>query len=297
MDASASAASRGETLALLGAATAFVIFAGHFVMARHAYAGGFIGADLAALRYAVPGLVFLPLIWRWGWRDLAGIGWSRAMVLTLLSGSPYGAAFLTGLQFAPTAHGAVINPGLTLVSGALLGWLWLGESFTWGRAAGAMAAVVGLGLVGWHGLSSIGEQVWIGDCIFFVTGLAWGYYTALLRRWSIDPLRGLAVVSVLSLVLLPPYLAWRGTELWALPGTALLAQGAYHGLLHALLAMLLYMRSVSIAGAARTTAMTPLVPTLATLLAIPFLGEWPDALQWAGVAAVSLGMVLTTLRA
>jgi drug/metabolite transporter (DMT)-like permease len=40
----------------------------------------------------------------------------------------------------------------------------------------------------------------------------------------------------------------------------------------------------------------PLVPIFGVLLAVPVLGELPSAVQWAGIAAVSAGMVLAAAR-
>jgi drug/metabolite transporter (DMT)-like permease len=52
---------------------------------------------------------------------------------------------------------------------------------------------------------------------------------------------------------------------------------------------------VSALGAGPTTLITAAVPGVATLAAIPLLGEWPDAATLAGVALVSAGVVVTVL--
>jgi drug/metabolite transporter (DMT)-like permease len=62
--------------------------------------------------------------------------------------------------------------------------------------------------------------------------------------------------------------------------------------LSAVVALVLYTRSVALLGAARGAVFAALVPSFSLLLAIPLLHELPTHLQLVGVALVSVGMVL-----
>ena len=88
-----------------------------FAAARAGVLGGLLTIDMIFARFIVAGLIMLPLLVRFGVRDLAGLGWRRALVLTLLGGAPFALLQTGGYGFAPLAHGAVIAPStVTIVS-------------------------------------------------------------------------------------------------------------------------------------------------------------------------------------
>ncbi|MPZ31742.1 MAG: hypothetical protein GEV13_12225 [Rhodospirillales bacterium] len=79
-----------------------------FAAARAGILGGLLTVDMIFARFIVAGLIMLPLLLRFGVRDLAGVGWRRALFLTLLGGGPFALLQTGGYGFAPLAHGAVI---------------------------------------------------------------------------------------------------------------------------------------------------------------------------------------------
>jgi drug/metabolite transporter (DMT)-like permease len=106
-------------------------------------------------------------------------------------------------------------------------------------------------------------------------------------------LHATAVVGVLSMVLYLPGYAWlAGDGIVAAPWRDLVVQGIFQGVLSAVVALLLYTRAVAILGAARGAVFAALVPAFSLLVAIPLLRETPTTLQLAGVAIVTVGMVL-----
>jgi drug/metabolite transporter (DMT)-like permease len=276
---------------------AMLLYAGQFVISRWSLQRTLTLWDVAVLRFAVAGVLMLPLLLRYGVRDAAGIGWWRANVLGVTVGMPYTLVLFAGLTFAPASHGAVILAGGTPVAIALLVWLWFGERPSPVNATGLCVIVVGLVLVSWPSLTDgVDRRVWIGDLVFVGGAGLWGTYTLLARRWQVDPLRGAAVVWVLALAYVPVYLAVAGDRLLAAPAYEVAIQGLYQGVGVALLALLLYTRSIRELGPSNAALLMPLIPIFAVFLAIPILGEVPVAVQWIGIAAVSAGMVLASRR-
>jgi drug/metabolite transporter (DMT)-like permease len=157
--------------------------------------------------------------------------------------------------------------------------------------------VVGLGLVGWPGITGGGAgRTWVGDCLFAGAGVLWGLFTVLTRRWQVDPLRGTAMVWVLALAYLPVYGAVAGARPAEAPRGEVLFQALYQGVGVALGALVLYAWSIRVLGASFASLFMPLVPVFGVLLAIPVLGEVPTAVQPAGMLAVSAGMALAAAR-
>ena len=282
----------GVVAGLLG----ILIYAGQFVVTRWSIQRTLALWDVAALRFAVAGTLMLPLLLRYGLRDAAGIGWPRAIVVGITVGAPYTLVLFAGLTLAPAAHGAVIVSGGTPIMSALLVSLWFGERLSAGRIAGLATIFVGLLLVGWPSLFAGGHRyVWVGDLLLLAASALWGAFTALTRRWQVDPLRGAAVVWVLALAYLPFYVALAPMRVLTAPSGEVVFQAAYQGIGVAVLALFLYTYATRALGPTSASLFMPLIPVVAVLLGIPVLGEVPSAVQLVGIFVVSVGMVLATM--
>ena len=271
------------------------IWASYTVLARLAVKAGLSPGDLTLLRFAPGALLMAPLLWRWGWRDLGGIGWRRGLVLTVLAGPGFSLLFMTGFSLAPLAHGAVIAPACQMLAGlGLSAWLahqrWTRES-----AVGAAFVVLGLAFMGGDSLlQREGGLTLVGDLLFAAAGCCWGLFGALSRRWQVDPLRVTGVVVVLSFLLFaPPFLATADLGRLGNTGAGMLAlQVLAQGLGAGLVAVLAFSRAVALLGSARAAFFGAMVPGAASLLAIPVLGEVPTLLQVLGIVAVVLGLLI-----
>ncbi|MBX3608165.1 MAG: DMT family transporter [Piscinibacter sp.] len=281
----------GLSWGLLAAA----IWANYTVLARYAVKTGLTPGDLTLLRFLPGGLLMAPFFFRWGWRDLGGIGWRRGLVLSVLAGPGFSLLFMSGFALAPLAHGAVIAPACQMLAGlALSAWLahqrWTRES-----AIGAGFVTLGLAFIGGDGLlhSGFGPTL-LGDALFVLAGTSWGLFGALSRRWQVDALRVTAAVVVLSLAMvLPVYLlvADLGRLVHAGAGTLALQLTA-QGLGAGLVAVLAYSRAAVLLGSGRAGFFGALVPGAASLIAIPVLGEVPGPLQVLGIGAVVIGLLV-----
>jgi drug/metabolite transporter (DMT)-like permease len=274
---------------------AAAIWASYTVLARLAVKAGLSPGDLTLLRFAPGALLMAPLVWRWGWRDLAGIGWARGLVLTVLAGPGFSLLFMTGFSLAPLAHGAVIAPACQMLAGlGLSAWL-AHQRLTRESALGAGFVVLGLACMGGDSLlHGEGGLTLAGDALFASAGACWGLFGALSRRWQVDPLRVTAVVVVLSFVLFAPaFFALADLHRLAAASVGmLLLQVLAQGLGAGLVAVLAFSRAVALLGSGRAAFFGALVPGAASLLAIPVLGEVPTLLQVLGIMAVVAGLLL-----
>jgi drug/metabolite transporter (DMT)-like permease len=290
-DAAGRTALAGLGWGLLAAA----IWAVYSVLARLGVTAGLSPADMSLLRFAPGALLMLPLMWRWGWHDLAGIGWRRGLILTLLAGPGFSLLFMTGFSLAPLAHGAVIAPAGQMLAGLSLS-AWLAhQRLSRESLIGAGFVLLGLLFMGGDSLLQ-GESraTLLGDLLFAVAGFCWGLFGTLSRRWQVDPLRVTVVVLVLSFLLFaPPYLvlADLASLRQASPGMLAL-QALAQGLGAGLVAMLAYSRAAALLGAGRAAFFGAMVPGAASLLAIPILGEVPTLLQALGIVSVVVGLLI-----
>jgi drug/metabolite transporter (DMT)-like permease len=134
-----------------------------------------------------------------------------------------------------------------------------------------------------------------GAVLALLAALMWAAFTVIMRRADLDPLHAAALVSVGSLAIyLPVYLAWHGATLVQAPLAELAVQTIFQGLLVTVVSLVLYGRAVAILGASGGAAFGALVPALAALMAIPLLGEWPNATDWLAIVLISAGVYLTS---
>lgn len=280
-------------LAVAAILVTVAIFGSNFAVTRGATQQGFLPADLVALRFLVAGPIFLPFFLRRGIRTCAGLGWRRGVVLALTGGAGMSLLMNTGLSYAPAAHGAAMAPGTVTTIGVLYGIVAAGtrpSAWTW---LGLAAILAGLASIPLSSSASGATNVLAGDGLFLLTGLVWGFYPILLHRWRVEPIVGVAIVSVLSLAYLPVYFLTYGTRLLDVPAGPLAFQAVFQGGLNVVVALVLWGHAVRVLGPARTQLFPPLIPVLGTLLAIPILGELPGPVQAGGLALIVAGIVLS----
>lgn len=221
--------------------------------------------DMLWLRFSIGSLLLLPFAWR-------SILWTRrGALLALIGGFGYALPVYAGFRLAPAQHAAVLVAGAIPFGAALFSARLLGQSVSRWRGVGlAMIFAAGLLLLMDAGT---GSTLW-GDACFIVAMLCWSLYSVLARRWQVAPLDAAVTVAVLcALVCLPVCLVILPSNLWTAPWQDVLLQGFYQGVVATVIAMLLYMRAVATIGPAAMGAMMALVPALASVLAVPVLGE------------------------
>lgn len=249
--------------------------------------------DLAMLRIAVPGVLLLPIVVRHG-LGLDRLGWSGLALLMVSGGVPYVMLAAGGLQFAPAHHQAALNAGCMPLFVALIAVVWMGESLASAQRIGLGLILAGaLLIVGWQG-PAWQPTLALGHAMFLVASLGWACFTVLLRHGRLEPLHAIALVGLGALPLVPFYAAWNGTQLLAAPVGTVAFQAVFQGVVITIVSLILYARALKRLGAAGGGAFGALVPVLATLFAIPLLGEWPTRTDWYAIVLVSIGVYLTS---
>jgi len=268
------------------------------IAARHGIAIGLTPMDLAFHRFMWSGLFMLPLVWRWGLRDVAGIGWGVGLALMVLGGPGLTILSHGGFLLAPLGHGAVIQPSTATLGGLMLATLVLHEHPSRARIAGAIIIVAGLVLMGVDALLNIGVHALGGDSLFIGAGLCWAMMLTILRLRGIDSVRATVVISVLSLLVYAPLHAvlfgfanmaavgWRENAL----------QVVVQGILSGPLATYLSAYAASVLGTGRGASFSALVPAFTMLIGVVALGEMPTLIQLAGLAVVAIGFRLVLKR-
>lgn len=270
---------------------AALAWAAGFVVAKHGIQVGFSPADLAFHRFFWSGLLVLPLIVREGLRDLGGIGWGRASVMTILSGPPQSLLAYTGFILVPLGHGTTIQPACAALSGLVLASLILHEKATLQRIFGGAIIIAGLLMFGAESLTTIGKSGVGGDLLFATAGLFWATFGTLLRLWNVAGTRAVTAVGAVSVIVLAPiYLLIYGTS-------GLTKQSLFENLLQAVvqggiagaLPIYLFAHAVIALGGGRAATFPALVPVFGVIIGYLALGVVPSLAQFVGMLIVLVG--------
>jgi drug/metabolite transporter (DMT)-like permease len=270
---------------------AALAWAAGFVVAKHGIQIGFSPADLAFHRFFWSGLLVLPLIVREGLRDLGGIGWDRASVMTILSGPPQSLLAYTGFILVPLGHGTTIQPACAALSGLVLASLILREKATLQRVFGGAIIIAGLLMFGAESLTTIGKSGVGGDLLFATAGLFWATFGTLLRLWNVAGTRAVTAVGAVSVIVLAPiYLLIYGIS-------GLAKQSLFENLLQAVvqggiagaLPIYLFAHAVIALGGGRAATFPALVPVFGVIIGYFALGVVPSLAQFVGMLIVLVG--------
>jgi drug/metabolite transporter (DMT)-like permease len=171
----------------------------------------------------------------------------------------------------------------------------LARPFTAAKRIGFVLIVTGvLGIV-WGAGGTIGSRQNIGHAIFIGAGMLWACFTVAMRKARLEGLHAAAIAAVASLITyVSVYAIIFGTSLFNAPWRDIALQAFVHGLLTAVISLMLYGRAVSILGASNSSAFAALAPLMTAILAILILGDWPVTSDWIAMLLISGGVYIAS---
>jgi drug/metabolite transporter (DMT)-like permease len=219
----------------------------------------------------------------------------RVVGLGVLGNVLYQNLFIFGLAMTTAGNGSLLLS--TVPIWTVLLSVFMGHErpspLVWTGVLATMAGMI-LVVVGGPGLQLGGASL-VGDLLMVAAAIAWSFYTVgsrnLIRRYG--PLRVTAWtlwVGTIGLVLLGLPDIFR-TQLDEISVGAWLAV-LYAGCFALTTAYVIWTRGVERIGSARTAAYSNLVPVVAMLVAWPWLGERPTAVQLGGALVILMGITL-----
>ena len=275
-----------------------LLWSGNWIVAR-AVRDDISPGIATAGRLVVVLLILLPFTFSGLKRKLQQLQGKTILLALGLSGGGLHLAFQwLGLHYT-TATSATLYLSTAPVFILLLSRPLLGERIAARHWMGVAVSFCGVALIGTHGkLSPVSFNA--GDALALLSMLFWGAYTVLLRlrRDDLDTPEFMAVLCGMGLVTLLPWVAFefaQGIEL------RLTVNGAIAVLYSAVGSLLLagagWTYVVKRLGAARAGVTMHLMPGIAAVMAMVFLGESPYWYHFAGIGLILAGVGLSSSRA
>ena len=278
---------------IAGGVFAALIWATYLVFAKSGTGVGLMPQDFVLLRFGTAAAIMLPWLLRNDPRTLAGIGWRRSIVLTILAGPPFILLGTGAYVFAPLAHGAVIQPSTITLATMFAAAYLLKERLTPDKLIGVALIIAGLAVIASHASAMGGGHVWIGDLLFVAAGLSWTGFTILIKRWQLGALAVTAAVSTVSAIVVVPAMLVFGDlgRIAALPTTTLIAQLIVQGALSGVLAVIAFGVAVRHLGATKAGLFPAIVPAATLIVGTVLTGAMPTPFEWTGAALATFGLV------
>lgn len=273
-----------------------VFWSGNYIAGKFALAE-LSGPLLAVLRITLAGFLIAPLYVTIGHKErharrpgdflkLTGLG-----VLGVTLNQMF---FIVGLSLTSVAHASIIvgiTPILVLIIAAIVGQ----ERLTLQKIAGMLVALCGVGILQIsHGQAS--GATLTGDLLIFCGALVFAMYTVFSK--PVSERLGTMTINFFAYiggaVLIAPATLWlsHGVHFSGISGRAWLGL-LYLSAIGSLASYIIYSWALKSVPASRVASFSYLQPVLATLMAIPLLGERLSAPLVAGGAIALAGVALT----
>lgn len=283
-------------LGYLAAFTTVLIWSCYFLSLRQGALSPLGLLDLTLFRFAVPGLILLPLFIR-RWRVIRQVSPVWLLGMAVGAGLPFFLLSAMGMRWAPVAHGSTLIPGTAPLFVTAMAVLVFAQPLSGWRRFGLSAVVVGVLCLLWTGLSQSQSQLGMGlgqgQALFLLCSALWAVFTLSVRQSGLSPLVAASVVTVPSTALLTLYalVAQPTLTLTSVSTTEWVAQLVVQGLAVGLGAGFLYGFAIRQLGAEITSAIGSLTPVCATVLAWVFLSESIEFSTGLGLSLVTFGVI------
>ena len=270
------------------------LWAGNFIVVKGAL-GTLPPVGFTALRYGLASLSLLVLMrWRDGAIRLPHGDLRSIAVLGIIGFGIYQIVWVVALQTIPAGDSALLI-ATTPVMTALLAMATGADSPNRVKLVGAIVSFLGVAtvIVAGQGLN-LGASVG-GDLLTLAAAACWAIYTVrgatILRRQTALMTTTWAVVAG-TLFMAPIGIAQMATADLSAIGPSMVLSVIYAGTLAAGVPNVVVFHGVKLLGPTRISALQTLVPALAVLLAVIFLGEPIRPAQLIGGVIILAGVAL-----
>lgn len=305
-----------KTVGIAAAVITIAIWTSFIVVARLMALRGLTPLDIVLCRFVGAALVLLP----WGyvmvrkmkangqgqqtWLGLSPLPRSTTVLIGVFGGVAYAVLAYSAFVYAPAAHGSVLLPGMLPLSTALLSVWLLKEHLSAGRITGLAMIFGGALLVGGVSLfkAALGgdgsSQVYKGDILFVCASTCWAFYAVTCRKQALGAVPAtIAVIVFCVLTYIPVYAVLLASgvlhsKLATAPWGEIIFHTLWQGGGSVVISGITFTKMIQYFGPVRSTMLTAIVPGLSALGAVIFLNE---PLHWnllAGLAMVTLGIVV-----
>lgn len=280
----------GNVLGLLAGIGAALLWGIWPTISRFSVQSTLHPSDIVFIRFAVSGLLLLPIFLK---IRLKGIPLTGALLLMTGAGAPYVIITVIGLQYTPASHGGLVVPSFNIIFSTIGAAYFLGTRPTSTRLIGLSLILLGCVTIFFESLSGTDVSQLYGDLLYVLGGFVYAIYTISNQKYRINAWHAASIVAVFSAVLyIPIYILFLPHGLTHAPASELAMQAVFQGIVTSIIAIFLFSSAIVYLGAARAVVFLALMPVFTLVSAIPILGEWPTSLEALALATIVIGTLV-----
>lgn len=281
------------TLGYGAAAIAVTIWAAWIVFTRYSVDAAEKGValtpiDIGLLRFAAPALLLAPVWLKVGLKP-RHMSWPHLFAL-LGWGAPFALFAAAGLQTVDSGMMGALTPGTMPIFVALIGWLMFRETFGRVRQFGFLLIGLAVLAVVIPAVARGDEAVLRGAPYLLGAAFCWAVFTVAFRRSGLGPVEAAGIVAAWSTLFLGAAYLFVGGALPELSTQSLAGQIFSQGVLSGAISVVTFAVAIDKLGPARAASLSALVPVLAALMGVVFLGETLTAATTVAIVAASFGV-------
>lgn len=276
------------------AAISVLIFSGWFVVTRFTVTHQLRIWDVTALRFGAGAVLLAPILFK---ERLPAAAWLEGLLYSVLWGAPFVLLVAMGLKLTTAAQASSIVPALMPVMAGLISWHATKRRPEKSAVWSYLVILIGLvALVLSHPMTDEAIDP-LGYGALVLASMTWAVYSVRFRTSRLSALQSAALICFWSAaIFIPVYVGSNLSRLNQASSQEIVFQLVYQGVLMSGVALFAYNRAVALLGAGAAAAMMALVPVLATLLAVPVLGEVPSFLGIVAIIVIALGVAIAAKR-
>ena len=262
------------------------IWASWYVISRWGVLGSLTPADVTFLRYAGGTAITLPFLALWKGKR---IPWKLLPALTLTFGFPYAFGVFMGLNSSPAANAGILLNGLLPVVSAVFAWFFFHQGVG-KRKWVAIAVLAGSNLL----------MLYAGlDDRYEAQGLLWilfstlllGLYMNIVRKWHVDMVVLIPVMSLANLVCYVPFWLLLETNIANASFYETSVQALFQGAVNQVLVVWLLAFTIRKIGSVSTSVLLGFVPATTAIIAWLVLAERPNPIEALAILGCTAGIV------
>lgn len=286
-------AQRNKAVGIAAAVSVIALFVGFVLISKFGLRTALVPWDLAALRFAVAGLVMLPAVVKHGF---LGLGLRRVLLLAGSGGLGFALCAYWGFALAPAHHGSALIHGTLPLTTALVSCILLRTWPNRWQLSSSIAIAIGAAAIVGTSIFRESDSLAIGDLLLLSASVCWSCFGVLSDRWRPPPFAAAALVAVVAATLyLPLYLIAGVGQLHEAALRDIAQQAVFQGLAIGVGSILAYSTAVAAIGPSATALAAAAVPALTATGAVLFLGESLATSEVIGLAMVTLGIALGSM--
>ena len=273
-----------------------IIWSTYFVALRSGAQSQLTHFDMAVLRFILPALVLLPVLYRARSRILAT---KKRYLFGIVSGAglPFYLLSVIASSKVQAVIGSLLIPGVTPVFVTMIAVIFYRESLSLKRFIGLLAVVVGVSLLVSAELGSDNPQV-IGPLLYLLAAVLWAVYTISIRVSALSSLEVAAILNVSAALMIAislPFGAFN-SNLTQVSLQEIFPQLLIMGVFCGLISVVTYSNAIKSLGAELSACWGALTPVLVAVLAYFLLSEQLSTSSLLAMLIICSGVICANLK-